>query len=171
MSLFYARQVCSGMHACDIIVYMIYEKVTEELKEAMKARDSLRVEVMRGMIAGFTNELVAKGMKPQEKVTDEIALPVIKRLAKQRKDSIEQFTKGGRTDLAEKESKELAILETYLPQMMSEDEVKKVVLAKQKELGVTDKSKMGMLIGAVMKELKDKADGNDVKQVVEELFN
>jgi uncharacterized protein YqeY len=97
-------------------------------------------------------------------------LAVIKRLAKQRKDSIEQFQKGNREDLVEGEEKELVVLESYLPQLMSKEEIEPIAIAKKEELGITDKGKKGQLIGAVMKEVAGKADGGDVKAVVEKLF-
>lgn len=145
--------------------------IKEALKEAMKNKDELRLSVMRNIKAACTNELVAKGMTPQSEVSDEIVLSVIKRLAKQRKDSIEQFRNGGREDLASQEEAELAVLETLLPKMMSREEIRPVAEKKKSELGVEDKSKMGILIGAVMKELGGQADGGDVKAVVESLFN
>lgn len=137
----------------------------------MKARQELRLSVVRGMLAAFTNELVATKRTPQDVLSDEEALAVIKRLAKQRKDSIEQFRKGNREDLAQKEEDELVILESYLPQTMSREEITPLAQAKMAELGVTDKTKMGMIMGALMKELKGKADGDDVKAVVESLFS
>lgn len=149
----------------------IETNIIEGLKDALKNKDEVRLSVMRSIKAGFTNELVAKGMTPQSEVTDDLALSVIKRLAKQRKDSIEQFRNGGREDLAVVEEKELAILETLLPQMMSQDDIRPIAEKKKAELGIEDKSKMGILIGAVMKELGGKADGGDVKVVVESLFN
>jgi len=149
----------------------IQEQIKDELKEAMKAKESLRVLVLRGLIAGFTNELIASGKKPDEKIDDEGALVVIRKQVKQRKGSIEEFKKGNRDDLAEKEAEELKILDGYLPQMMDVEKIKKIAEAKKEELGVTDKSQMGKLMGALMTELKGKADGGDVKSVVEELFN
>ncbi len=148
----------------------IENTIKEALKEAMKNKDEVRLSVMRNIKATCTNELVAQGMTPQSEVSDEIALAVIKRLAKQRKDSIEQFRNGGREDLAILEEKELAVLETLLPQMMSQDEIRPIAEKKKAELGMEDKSKMGILIGAVMKELGGQADGADVKAVVESLF-
>ncbi len=136
----------------------------------MMAKDSVRLETLRGMSAAFTNELVAKGKKPNEMLGDEEVLAVIARLAKQRKDSIEQFTKGGRMDLVEVEQAQLAILETYLPKMMDKSEVESIVKAKKDELGITDATKKGMLMSAVMKDLKGKADGMVVKEVVDSLF-
>ena len=149
---------------------MIQTQIKEEIKKAMLARDSIRLNTLRGLSAAFTNELVAKGMKPQDELSDEACLAVIKRLVKQRKDSIEQFKAGNRQDLVESESAELAILETLLPKMMSQDEIRKIAETKKAEMGITDKAKLGMLIGAVLKETKGQADGNDVKMVVESLF-
>ncbi len=149
---------------------MIHISMKNELKDAMKAKDATRVSVLRNILSAFTNELVASGKTPQDMIGDEGAITVIKRLAKQRKDSIEQFEGAGRNELAEKEKAELAILEGYLPEMMGKDEIEKVARVKKDELGVDDKLKMGMLMGAVMKELKGKADGGDVKAVVEHLF-
>jgi uncharacterized protein YqeY len=149
---------------------MLHQQIKDEIKKAMMAKEALRLETMRGLSAAFTNELVATKRTPQEMLTDEEALKVIKRAANQRKDSIEQFEKGGRPELAEKEKAELIIIEAFLPQMMSKDEIRKIAEAKKVELGAMDKSKMGMFMGALMKELKGKADGGDVKEVVESLF-
>lgn len=155
----------------DILSYMSIENnIKEALKEAMKNKEELRLSVMRNIKASFTNELVAKGMTPQSEVSDDMAMSVIKRLAKQRKDSIEQFRNGGREDLASQEEAELAVLEELLPKMMSQDEIRPVAEKKKAELGIEDKAKMGILIGAVMKELGGQADGGDVKAVVESLF-
>lgn len=143
--------------------------IKTELVEAMRAKDSIRVSVLRNLIAAFTNELVAKGKKPQDEISEEEALVVIKRQVKQRKDSIEQFRKGNREDLAEREEAELKILERYLPAQMSREEIKKIALSLKEKMGA-DKSKMGMFMGALMKELKGQADGSDVKAVVEEIL-
>lgn len=154
----------------------IENNIKEALKEAMKNKEELRLSVMRNIKASFTNELVAKGMTPQSEVSDDMAMSVIKRLAKQRKDSIEQFRNGGREDLASQEEAELAILEELLPKLMSQEEIRPIAEKKKAELGLNDlpaeagKAKMGTLIGAVMKELGGQADGGDVKIVVESLF-
>jgi uncharacterized protein len=140
---------------------MLHEEIKGKLKEAMLAKDALLLKSVRNMLSAFTNELVLKGKKPNEFLT---------RLAKQRKDSIEQFTNGGRADLAEEEAAELSILEKYLPKMMEKDEVLKFAKTKQTELGLTDVTKKGMLMAALMKDLKGKADGSVVKDVVDSLF-
>ena len=141
-----------------------------EIRSALKEHDEIRLTLLRSLVTAFTNELVAKKRKPDEELSDEDALAVISRAAKQRKDSIEQFKKGGRDDLAEKETKELAIIESYLPKMLGKDEIEKVARKKQKALDVTDSSQKGMLMGAVMVEWKNKADGKLVKEVVDSLF-
>jgi uncharacterized protein len=135
----------------------------------MLAKDETRTMVLRGVQAEIQKELIAKKSNATEGTDDEV-LAIIKKLVKQRKDSIEQFTKGGRTDLAEGEQKELKILEAYLPASMPKEEIKKVVLAKKSELGIADKSGAGKLIGAVSKELKGKAEGSDIKAVVDEVL-
>jgi uncharacterized protein YqeY len=101
---------------------------------------------------------------------DEEAISVIRRLVKQRKDSIEQFEKGGRQDLAENEKAEMKILEEFLPAQMSEEQIIKIVKAKIEELSPT-KEKMGIFMGAVMKETKGEADGALVKKIVSELLS
>jgi uncharacterized protein YqeY len=149
---------------------MLHQKIKDEIKKAMLAREAIRLETMRGLLSAFTNELVATKRTPREMLGDEEVLMVMKRAANQRKDSIEQFEKGGRPELAEKEKTELAIIETFLPQMMSKDEIRKIAEEKKIEFGADDKSKMGIFMGTLMKELKNKADGNDVRKIVEALF-
>jgi len=148
----------------------LQQTIKDQVKEAMLAKDQVRLGVIRGLVSGFTNELVATGKKPQDELGDEEVLNVIRRAVKQRKDSIEQFTAGGRPELAESEKAELVILEKYLPAMMPREEVLSIAKAKMQELGITDKSKAGMLMGNLMKELKGKADGDVVKSVVDELL-
>lgn len=149
---------------------MLHEQIKNGIKEAMMAKDALRLKAFRSMSSAFTNELVAKNKKPQDMLTDEEALAVITRLAKQRKDSIEQFKKGGRENLVKEEQEELLILETYLPKLMDRAEVEKIARAKKDELGIIDATKKGMLMSALMKDLKGKADGMTVKEAVDSLF-
>ena len=134
------------------------------------ARDLVRLETLRGMVSACMNTLVAKNRKPTDILTDEEVLEVITRLSKQRKDSIEQFKKGNREDLVKEEEAQLAILETYLPKLMDKSEVEKLARAKKDELGITDAAKKGMLMSALMKDLKGKADGSVVKEAVDSLF-
>ena len=148
----------------------MHENLKAELTVAMKNSETLKMNVLRGLLAAFTNELVAKKRKPDERLSDEEALTVVKRAAKQRKDSIEQFRKGNREDLAVIEEGELKIIETYIPAQMSREDIEKTARAVKEKLGVTDKAKAGILMGAIMKELKGNADGAVVKTVVEELL-
>lgn len=144
--------------------------IKAKIKDAMMAKDSVRLDVLRGMSAAFTNELVAKGKKPQDELSDEEAQAVIVRLSKQRKDSIEQFGKANRPELVEEEKAQLAIIEEFLPKFMSAEEIRPLAEAKKVELGITDKAKSGQLTGMLMKDLKGKADGGVVKEVVDSLF-
>lgn len=157
------------MYFCATIVEM-QEKIQNQIKEAMRAKDAVRLTTLRGIIASFTNESVALKRTPKDKLSDEEAIVVIRRLVKQRKDSIEQFEKGGRQDLVDNEKAELKVLEEFLPVQMSEEKIREIILKKKEELGVTDKSKMGQFMGAVMKETKGEADGALVKKIVEEIL-
>lgn len=148
----------------------IHETLKKELPDAMKAKDEVKLRTLRALLTAFTNELVAQKQKPDQILDDEKALAVISRAAKQRKESIEQFERGNRPDLARHEREELTIIEAYLPEMMDKDQIRELAAKKKEELNVQDKSQMGMLMGALMKDLKGKADGNDVKEVVESLF-
>lgn len=138
----------------------------------MIAKDEARTLVLRGIQAEVQKELLKKTPPPPAgaEPTDDDVLAVIRRLVKQRRDSIDQFAKGGRPELAEAESKELKILEAYLPASMPRDQIRAVVLAKKAELGVADKSGAGKLIGAVSRDLKGKAEGSDIKAVVDEVL-
>jgi len=152
----------------------LHHTIREQIKDAMRARDALRLETLRGLSALFQNEIVMGKAKPdaQGDLADDAALALVKRSVKQRKDSIEQFEKGGRKDLADKEKAELAILEAYLPAMMPRAEVRAIVSAridKMRADGSFDPKAAGKLTGMLMKELAGKADGADVKAVVDEL--
>ena len=146
------------------------EKISASIKEAMLAKDQVRLDVLRGIKAGITNELVATGKKPQETLDGEGVLKVITKLVKQHRDSIEQFQAGGREDLVAVETAELKILEEFLPEQMSREGVLAIATVKKAELGIVDKTGVGKFVGVLMKELKGKADGAIVKEVVESLF-
>jgi hypothetical protein len=149
---------------------MTHQELKDGIKEAMKAKDTVRLSVLRGLSAAATNEAVTKGKGPDALLTDDELMTLIIRASKQRKDSIEQFEKGGRPELAEGEKAELAIIEALLPAQMSQDEIKAAAQAKAAEMGVTDKTGANKLMGMLMKDLKGKADGNEVKAVVDSLF-
>lgn len=138
--------------------------------ESLRAKDQVRLRTFRSLATAMTNEVVAKKRKPDEFLTDEEALTVLKRASNQRKDSIQQFEAGGRPELAEPEKEELAVIESLLPEQMSREQIEEVVKAKMSEMGVTDKSGAGKFTGAIMQELKGKADGALVKEVVDSLL-
>ena len=144
-------------------------QIVADLTEAMKNSQETEKQTLRMLKADIMKAEVAGASKVE--LDDPEILKIIKRLIKQRKDSAEQFEKGGRPELAEKEKAEIVILEKYLPAQLSEEEIAKIVEAKKAELGIADKSKMGQLIGAVMKEVGDQADGATVKIAVEKSFN
>lgn len=148
----------------------LQEQIKEQMKNAMREKNMAAVTTFRGLASAFTNEVVAMGKSPDTPITDEDALRVLTREAKRRKDSIQQYTDAGRPELAEDEQTELALIETFLPTLMSEDEIKAIVESKKVELGITDAADKGKFIGTLMGELKGKADGALVKQVVDASF-
>lgn len=149
---------------------MLHEQIKGEIKQAMIEKNAVKLGVVRGLVTAFTNELVSKGKMPTDWLSDDEAMAVIQRTAKQRKDSIDQFREAGRTDLVEVEEAELKFVEVYLPAMMSKADVEKAVRAKMTELGVTTKADGGKLMSALMKNLKGKADGQMVKSIAEKLL-
>jgi uncharacterized protein YqeY len=157
-------------HATGYDGHMTQQDLREAMKDAMRAKDPVKLAVIRGLLTALTNESITKGKGPEGVLTEEEVLTVIARAAKQRKDAMEQFIAGGRADLAQNEKAELEILSTMLPAQMSEDEVRAAAQAKATEMGVTDKSGANQLMGALMKDLKGKADGTLVKTVVDSLF-
>ena len=149
----------------------LHTDIKSQMIEAMKARETLKLNVLRGLLSSFTNEAVAKKRKPDEMLADEEALVVIARAVKQRKDSIEQFEKGQRADLADVEKAELAILTTYLPEQMSREAVFEYVKKKLEDPTTPEalRGNKNQFLGFVMKELKGKADGALVKEAVDSL--
>ena len=146
----------------------LHTQIRGQMIEAMKAKDATKLNVLRGLLTAFTNELVAKGRKPDEELGDEDGLNVISRGVKQRKDSIEQFEKGSRPDLAEVEKTELSILQAYLPAQMSKEEI--FAYVQEKAQAGFDKAKAGQFMGGIMKELKGKADSALVKETIDKLL-
>jgi uncharacterized protein YqeY len=148
----------------------IHETLKRSIPDAMRAHDEVRLRTLRSLVTMMTNEVVAKKRKPDEFLADEDALAVLKRAANQRKDSIEQFEKASRNDLAEPEKLELTIIESFLPSLMSREEIEVIVKAKMAETGISSKAEAGKFTGMLMKELKGQADGADVKSVVDSLL-
>ena len=149
---------------------MLKQQLKDQLKESMLAKDELRTSVIRFVLSGITYYEINKGGAGYE-ATDEDVMAVISKEIKQRKDSIEQFEKANRQDLADKEKAELAVLETYLPEQMNEEEVKKYVDEAVATTGATTPQDMGKVMGALMPKTKGKADGSLVSKLVKEALS
>lgn len=146
---------------------MSKEQLQKELKESMLARDELRTSVLRMLLSAINYYEIQKGGAGYN-ATDEDIMSVIQTQVKQRKDSIEQFKAGQRPELAEKEEKELQILMKYMPQQMSEDEIRNLVKEAITQTGVSSMQDFGKIMGALMPKVKGKADGNLVSKIVKE---
>lgn len=147
--------------------YMLKQKLRDELKNAMFAKDEVKKSVLRMLISAIGYYEIQKGGAGYE-ATDEDVMSVIQKEAKQHKDSIEQFKNGGREDLVEKETKELKVLEKYMPEQMGEEEIKKLVTEAIAQTGAASSSDMGKVMGALMPKTKGKADGALVSKIVRE---
>jgi len=149
-------------------IMTIKEQIISDIKEAMKAKEQDKLLVLRSLKAKLMEKEISERKGGEAELSDEQAIEVLMKAAKQRKESIEQFEEGNRDDLAENEKKELKIIEAYLPEMMGEDEVRKVVKEKVKALGASGMEHMGKVMGALMGELKGKAEGSLISKVVKE---
>ena len=136
----------------------LQQRVDSDLKEAMRAKDVTKLGVLRMLKSALKYAAIAKSGAEAE-LSDAEAVQVIRKQAKQRQDSIESFEKGGRAELADKEKQELAILNTYLPQGMSPDELAKLVRETIAELGATSKAQMGAVMKALQAKVGGRADG------------
>jgi len=146
----------------------LHQQIENDLKDALKSGEKERAGVLRFLISYLKNYQIEIKAKDKEFLEDSDALAVVRRQIKQRKESIAEYEKGNRPELAEKEKKELAILESYAPAQMDEGKIREIVKAKKEVLGITDKLGFGKLMGAVMQETKGQAEGDAVKKVVEE---
>ena len=139
-------------------------QLQEELKIAMKAEERAKMIGLRNIIGKIKAAQIDKG----ESLTDEESLKILKTAAKQLKESIDQYQKGGRDDLAEKEAFELSLLEKYLPEQLSEEQIRKTVKNVVKNTGAESMQDMGKVMGETMKELAGSADGKIVQKIVKE---
>jgi uncharacterized protein YqeY len=145
---------------------ILQTEIRGELTAAMKAKAEPKLTVLRGLLTAFTNELVSLRRGPQGELSDDEVLAIIRRAVKQRKDSIEQYTRGNRPELVAAERAELDLLEKYLPQMMGKEEIMQYAMQKKVELNLTEKAQSGLFMATLMKDLRGKAEGADVKEVV-----
>jgi len=161
------------------IVLSLKQKIQSEIKKAMKQKDRLMVSVLRMLSASILNREKEKRAKLSKsgtsekldelsQLTDQEILEAVASEVKKRKDAIEQFQQGGRQDLAQKEEAELKILNQYLPEQLSEEEVRKIVKKEIEQLGVGDLKEAGRVMSSLMPQLKGKADGALVGKIVQE---
>ncbi len=146
----------------------IKEKILDDLKSAMKSRDSERLLVLRSLKAKILEKEISERKGGESTLTDEQVTEVLIKAAKQRKESIEQFESGGRDDLADREKQELSIIELYLPEMMGEEDIREAVRQQISQMGATDMGDMGKVMGALMGKLKGKAEGSLINRIVKE---
>lgn len=146
---------------------MTKQQLKDELKQSMLAKNELKTSVLRMLLSAINYYEIQKGGAGYE-ATDEDVMAVIQKEAKQRRDSIDQFSKAGRQELADKETNELKLLEEYLPQQISEEEIKKLVEDAVSQTGATTIADMGKVMGALMPKTKGKADGGIVSKIVKE---
>jgi uncharacterized protein len=144
----------------------LQQRVDSDLKESMRAKDTTKLNVLRMLKSALKYAAIAKSDAEAE-LSDAEAVQVIRKQAKQRQDSIESFEKGGRAELAEKEKEELAVLNTYLPQGMSPDELTKVVRETIAEVGATSKAQMGAVMKALQAKVGGRADGKALSSEVQ----
>jgi uncharacterized protein len=143
----------------------IQERIDSDLKEAMRAKDTTKLAVLRMLKSALKYAAIAKSGAEAE-LSDAEAAQVIRKQAKQRQDSIDSFEKGGRAELAQKEQKELSILNGYLPQAMSPGEVEQAVRDAIAEVGATSKAQMGAVMKAVQAKVAGRVDGKTLSQEV-----
>ena len=141
---------------------MLRERIADEMRAAMKAREQTRVSTLRMLMAAMKNTQVEKG----HELEDDEVIEVISREAKRRRESMEAFEKGGRDELVQKEGAELAILEAYLPEKLSDEELARLVDEAIAETGASSPKEMGQVMKAVMPKVKGRADGSAVSAAV-----
>lgn len=147
---------------------MLDDQITNDYKEAMKSRNAVKSSTLSFLRAQVKNVVIDQRV---DKATDEIIVTVIKKQIKQRQDSIEQYEKGGRADLADKEKQELAILKSYLPQEMSSDELKGIIAEAVREAGASSMKDMGKVMKAAMSKLAGRADNKTVSELIKEALS
>ncbi len=142
------------------------EKIDQELKEAMRSKDERKLSALRMLKTAIRRAEVDK----MRELTEEEIIAVIADEAKKRREAIEEFTRGGREDLALQEKEELAVLETYLPKPLSREEIEELARQAIKEVGATDPRQLGQVMKILMPKVKGRADGTLVNQIVRELL-
>jgi uncharacterized protein YqeY len=143
-------------------------RLLDDLKTSMKAKESDKTRVLRSLKAKILEKEISERKDGESTLSDDQIVEVLMKAAKQRKESIDQFKEGGRDDLVEKEEMELALIENYLPEMMSEDEIRNAVKDQIKKMNASSMADMGKVMGALMGQLKGKAEGALISRIVKE---
>jgi hypothetical protein len=143
----------------------LQKRIDEDLKDAMRAKDAIRLSVLRLLKAALKNAAIEK-VSADGEPNDADAVAVIRKQVKQRQDSIESFEKGGRADLAEKEKAEIAVLSNYLPKSMSTEELQKIVAETIAEVGATSRAQMGAVMKTLQPKIAGRADGKTLSAEV-----
>lgn len=146
----------------------LIEKINSDLKKAQINREEINLSVLRLLIAAIRNKEIEKKTKGLSPLTDEEIISIIFTEAKKRKEAIGQYRIGNRSDLAEKEEKELEILKTYLPEQLTEEEIRQMARSIIKEIGATDARDLGKIMAVFMPKIKGKADGGLVTKIIKE---
>ncbi len=149
---------------------MLKQKLRDELRQSMLARNELKTSVLRMLLSAINYYEIQKGGAGYVATNDDV-LSVIQKEAKQRKDSIEEFKKADRIELVDKETKELAMLKAYLPQQLSEEEIRNLVKETLSQIGAKTMTDLGKVMGALMPKVKGKADGGLVSKIVREFLS
>jgi len=142
----------------------VIERLNQDMKQAMKDKATLKLSVIRMVKAAITNEQINKGGT----LSEDEELTILTRELKQRRESLQEFEKGGREDLASKTKEEIEVLTAYLPAQLSEDEIRQIVREAVATSGASSKKEMGKVMGLIMPKVKGKADGNLVQRIVSE---
>ncbi len=142
------------------------DRISEDIKTAMKAKDKIRLETVRSIKKLIIEKEVSLRPSGQDTLTETQEMEILSQLAKQRRDSIEQYRNAKRDDLADQEAQELAILEEYLPEQLSDEEITTVVDEIIAQTGVNSIKQMGKVMGPVMEKLKGRADGQKIQAIV-----
>lgn len=150
---------------------MITERLQNDLKEAMRSRDVVRLRTVRSLRAAIMTREIDFRIGGKGEIPEEDAIAVIQKQAKQRRDSIEQYELAGRDDLKQIEVEELQIIKDYLPEQLSEDDVRNAVVVIVGETAADGMKDMGRVMGAAMQQLRGKADGKLVQQIVREILS
>jgi len=150
---------------------MLHQKISDNLKETMKAGQKFEVGVLRMLLSVLHNkEIEKKGRGLEPALLDDEAIEVLSREAKKRKEAVEIYQKAGRRDLAEKEARELEIVKKYLPEQLSGEKIKKIVAAAVEKTGAKNIKDFGKAMGEAMKELKGRAEASIVSEAVKKLL-